>query len=170
MITGIYKTNLMHYVGLHIRRTAQTSLTHKETAMKKILPVLSLVLFSASSFADTYYCKTYLPPVHTDIARTTTYVTIVEGEKLKAGKKYDYSYAAHITIETRVDGYKKKNLVKEADVVANQEDVDYTINSRKEGISFWNFLDEMDQAGIKYRTEDGDTVEVRLTCDTQEQK
>lgn len=131
--------------------------------MKFLIAIFALATISAqASELTTYKCKQLAGE------KLAAQVIVQELEdvtdSVSFGEQYDRVY------RVKVDVIVKKNrqaiLENSFYSFATAEDVYYKISAvKKEGMKFYTYLDEMDQAGIEFIAEDGSKTTIRLSCD-----
>ncbi len=134
--------------------------------MKKFAMVWVGVLVMLSAQADpleTIVCKNRRD--RSPVGGSQYTVTVKELSKQRGtGTKYDYLIKSEITVSKKVRFDRPAVVLKKGVVTAASEDVNYRIVSKALGLSFYVFLDEMDEAGITLYGE-GTKTEVALVCD-----
>ena len=137
----------------------------------KFLVLLFVFAFSTTGFAKelyTYKCTSIAnDDLESEILRGTTSVTITElanvTEKVSWGERYDVVYKVKVDILQTLGS----EVTKQQSFInyATNSDVEYNISAvKKEGVSIYIFLDEMDQAGIVFTDSNGKKNTVRLSC------
>lgn len=114
--------------------------------------------------ADSIVCKEiYDPRLEVIRARTTVIIEqTADVTKQFPKSKYDKIYNVNVTIKSTLRG--QTTIVDQFKARAVSEDVEYRMVSAKPRVSFYVYLDEMDQAGVLYRDESGRYRQVNLNC------
>ena len=135
--------------------------------MKSVsLSVLAAALFSLSSEAATFTCKE-IYDIRQEVIRARTTVVVKETADItktvsdRMGK--DFVYKVDVTISTTLRG--QTTIEKKFSAIAGSEDVMYEMNSRSQGVRFYVYLDEANQAGVEYTDSKGRAKKISLSCE-----
>ncbi|MBC7755005.1 MAG: hypothetical protein H7Z71_12255 [Moraxellaceae bacterium] len=139
--------------------------------MKKMLLATLLLVFSGTaSAADTYKCLQDLPFSEFEVLRSRYVVSIDETKditkEIRKIRPVDVAREVKVSIGTEFENGTGYTEIKNFSTIATSEDVNYTISSvKKNGFSFYLFLDEFDEAGMTLTNADGSKEEIRLICE-----
>ena len=139
--------------------------------MKKVVLGLILLVASATAFGgETVKCKQELPMSVFEVLRARYVVTIEQTKditkEIRKIRSVDNAYQVNVTVGTEMENGTNYSEIKKFSAVASNEDVYYTISSvKKNGFSFFLYLDEYDQAGMTLTSKDGSKQKITLNCE-----
>lgn len=136
--------------------------------MKSILSLLTLLSLTTTQASELY---AYTCKEKSNSSSEAIYVVRIQETKdlTKALRNYrsvDQAAAVKISLNLEVNNGSIYTNLKTFEAIATSEDVFYTISSvKKNGFSFYLYLDEYDQAGMVLTNADGKKERINLICE-----
>lgn len=131
--------------------------------MKSLILIATLAFTTFAGAAELYnYNCTQLNP-KSEITTVSVKELAIVTDEVSFGSHYDAVARVKVDIVTK----KKNKVIFEQSFFAHAttEDVFYQISAVKnEGVKFYLYLDEDDQAGVEFTLEDGSKEKISLSC------
>lgn len=133
-----------------------------KSPLTAIAVLTAMITLASTSYADAFKCT----EIETD-RKEKFEIVVTELEtitnKVSFGKAFDNVYRVQVQVYS--NNGTKLSLLKNFEALAKNSDVQYNISAiKKQGFSFWRFLDEEDQDGAIFYSATGQNAEIRLNC------